>query len=413
MSKYRRGLKIPADLTYRIRLSYERHGARLRALKDATQPDLDNSQYLTGAADDQGQCGDCWNFSGTNTAADAAVFAGLQPVTANWSKQCILDCGQNGGCNGDWPETALAQIKATGTADTQAYPYTGGSGVCQTNVPTPNKIVDYGYVGDSQGVPATQAIKNALVAHGTLSIAVDASAFDNYSGGIMTGPPFTNIDHAIRLYGWHDYQPGEGRPAGSTATGYWLAQNQWGLSWGESGKLRIEYGAYGIGFGAMFAIATTPTPVPPSPVVPPVPPAPPSPPSPPAPPVPPAPTTLTGTTAPYSFVLDIPIGHSSQTVTIPALPVTVSIPATRSPQPKESNVSKFNSSESSNAHSLLRQYVTRNTSINDAAYTSLLAGYTVGGTINWSGLLTFFQGLLTDLPQILAAVTQIIALFNG
>lgn len=317
---HHRGLKIPRDLRLRIHRSWQRHAARLGALPRADMSAFTGIDYLTGEADDQAQCGDCWNFSGTNTGADATVAAGINPKTVDWSKQSVLDCGSNGGCDGDWPETALEQCKNAGVANSSDYPYTGGpSGACK-NVPHPNVIADYGYVVAQDGVPDTQSLKNALLAHKTLAVAVDASAFNDYSGGIMTGPTTGyQIDHAIRIYGWQDYDATHTAPAGSNASGYWLAQNQWGKDWGEQGKLRIEYGAYGIGYGAMWATAVAINPAPtPGPTPGPNPPAP-----------VPVPTTLSGTTAPTTVTVNVPLGHGTVSVPIPALAVTVQAPAAK------------------------------------------------------------------------------------
>lgn len=57
-------------------------------------------------------------------------------------------------------------------------------------------------------------------------------AFSYYSGGVFTGcPSYASryINHAILLVGYDD------------STSSWLAKNQWGSDWGESGYIRISY----------------------------------------------------------------------------------------------------------------------------------------------------------------------------
>lgn len=189
----------------------------------------------------------CWNFSGVDCAQMASIKAGWGTKdNTDWSKQSVLDCGSNGGCNGDWMETALEQCKNSGIADTKDYHYTGGRGACKV-VPHQNTIDDYGYVGDDAHVPPVQAVKNALKAYGPLAVAVAADqAFMDYSGGVFLGSGSTDIDHAIKLVAWKD-------DASIPSGGYWVVQNNWGTSWGESGYMRMAYGANMIGYAAMWA----------------------------------------------------------------------------------------------------------------------------------------------------------------
>src|SRR5207253_3193469 len=143
----------------------------------------------------------------------AAVKAGKGTADAvNWSEQSVLDCGSNGGCGGDWPETALEQAKNSGLADAKDYPYQGSVHRCK-NVPHPNRIDDYGYVGSSDAIPSVDAIKLAMLAHGPIACAVAADdAFAGYTGGVFTDSGSRQIDHAIILVGWQDYGPDNPRP---------------------------------------------------------------------------------------------------------------------------------------------------------------------------------------------------------
>ena len=146
-------------------------------------------------------------------------------------------------------ETALEQCKNSGVANTSNYPYTGSRGACQI-VPHPNTITDYGYVGASDAVPTITELKNALLTYGALAVAVVAdAAFEAYNSGVFIGTPGktpADIDHAIKLVGWKD-------DATIPNGGYWIVQNNWNTTWGESGYMRIAYGANLVGFGAMWA----------------------------------------------------------------------------------------------------------------------------------------------------------------
>lgn len=269
---YGRGLVVPKDLKNRVKLSHRRNLVLIAGLKKATAASYDmRALGLVPPIKNQGSCGSCWAFSGLCAAESAHIRAGrgTKDNTA-WSEQSVLDCGRNGGCNGDWMETALEQARNSGVSDTADYPYTGRPANCR-NVPHDNQIDDFGYVGTDDGVPPTQAIKDAIENFGAVAVAVAADgSFANYRSGIFKGSGSRGINHAVNLVGWQDDKT---IPSG----GYWIMRNSWGTGWGEAGYMRISYGANLIGYGAVWARVNAPAPDP-NPPVPPVPPIPPVPP---------------------------------------------------------------------------------------------------------------------------------------
>lgn len=61
----------------------------------------------------------------------------------------------------------------------------------------------------------------------------------------------------------------------------------------------------------------------------------------------------------------------------------------------------------------LKRIVVSTGRLTEAGYDQALANYTTKDAVNWSGFLTFLNGLLADAPEIIALVQQIIALFGG
>jgi len=72
---------------------------------------------------------------------------------------------------------------------------------------------------------------------GPVSVAIQANqkVFQGYTGGIIAdnGACGTNLDHGVLAVGYGT----------SGSTNYYIVKNSWGGSWGESGYVRLAYGA--------------------------------------------------------------------------------------------------------------------------------------------------------------------------
>merc|ERR1711957_360853 len=61
----------------------------------------------------------------------------------------------------------------------------------------------------------------------SVAVEADQSAFQRYSGGIVTSGCGTSLDHGVLAAGY------------DSAEGYFLVKNSWGASWGDAGYLKI------------------------------------------------------------------------------------------------------------------------------------------------------------------------------
>lgn len=211
----------------------------------------------------------CWDFSGSGMCTVAFIKAGQIPNSTNGcSEQYTLDCGQNGGCNGDDNVTVLQWCKATGLPLDKDYgvTYQASSGRCaSTSAMKLYKISDYGFcTNGGNGVANVQDIKNAIVAYGCVGCGVAAGGGWWNSG---TGTDTANgqdIDHDVILVAWDDtHDNGDG------SKGAWIMRNSWGTSWGdkcantanpnpvEAGYGWMKYGADSIGTEAVWAVAAS------------------------------------------------------------------------------------------------------------------------------------------------------------
>merc|ERR1712098_354502 len=68
-----------------------------------------------------------------------------------------------------------------------------------------------------------------LAVNGPISVAVDASTWQTYSGGIMTNCPSGQLDHGVLIVGYDN----------TSSPPYWIIKNSWATVWGEEGCIRV------------------------------------------------------------------------------------------------------------------------------------------------------------------------------
>lgn len=258
--------------------AFKRHGYLMRRLaKNVTPPAVYDNVTLgfVGPVVDQGQCGDCYGVSSSDAETGAFIKAGWGKADGSFkiSDQYGLDCGAyEGGCNGGDEAQVIDVMKskgfpaekwvdsATGNKMSDYGPYKGSPGSCQLKSGAKLwQLKDWGYVAGDQGSgPATlDEYKAALMTYGQLSIALDASSFDNYNGGVIARLG-NSVDHAITCVGWDDTKKAL------------HCRNNWGTSWGEQGYCWISYDTINQIVEPIWLQAPSgPSPVPPVPPVPP------------------------------------------------------------------------------------------------------------------------------------------------
>ena len=65
----------------------------------------------------------------------------------------------------------------------------------------------------------------------TLSVEVDASDWDSYTGGIKSTCGTGKTNHAVQVVGMY---------RDSDTSGYWYLRNSWGTSWGDKGYMYLK-----------------------------------------------------------------------------------------------------------------------------------------------------------------------------
>jgi len=201
--------------------------AVIKGEPSATLGLVDWSGKYTTPVKDQGYCGSCWAFSATEQIESDAIRT--LGVTYVLSPEQITQCDTTSyGCNGGWTENAYNYVKKAGGIEQNAdYPYTSYNGVTGTCSAVASKevIAVNGYTtinGESNMATYVQTT-------GPLSVCVDANSWNSYTGGIMSTCG-KSVDHCVQA-------------VGVDTSSYWKVRNSWGTSWGESGYIRLKYGA--------------------------------------------------------------------------------------------------------------------------------------------------------------------------
>ena len=79
-----------------------------------------------------------------------------------------------------------------------------------------------------------EAVMTHLAEKGPLAVAVYASGWGGYGGGVYDGCSFDSniaLNHAVQLVGYGTDE---------TEGDYWLVRNSWGSGWGEGGYIRLQ-----------------------------------------------------------------------------------------------------------------------------------------------------------------------------
>lgn len=200
---------------------------------------------------DQGDCGSCWAFAGSEALSDRfCIWEGVDVVL---SPQYLLSCEvENLGCFcGSLAGFAWHYMQENGVPTYDCVPYVSGDGevprcrsfneTCEDGSEwTLYKAANFTHVGNFIDASAHISTIMTALTQGPLDATFNVYAdFDDYTGGVYQHLYGTYEGmHSVKVIGWGVEDDED----------YWLVQNSWGPDWGESGYFKILKGVNECGF---------------------------------------------------------------------------------------------------------------------------------------------------------------------
>ncbi len=236
----------------------------------------------------QGGCGSCWSFSAitaleTHFALHSPNNTDDDEVVDILSTQELVSCVQNpnqcggtGGCEGATAELAYNYIANHGVVKEEDFPYRARDGLTcplsrsdmtsfekemmmnegtettamkrlrrrrrnnvnqasssSSSVPIVAKIEGYANIPSND----YKALMNAVAKHGPVVVALAASSWSFYAGGVYSPPSHPSpmdwdLNHGVVVEGYGTDE--------ITGEDYWLVRNSWSARWGEKGYIRLK-----------------------------------------------------------------------------------------------------------------------------------------------------------------------------
>lgn len=179
------------------------------------------------------------NFESSNDTAQSSSESKISALEyPDLSEQELVACSSAGSCQGGYVSRAMNYVLDNGVVLEESFPYVAQDVSCALGPDWEKnllRIEGWGWV--AQSTEDREAVKAALQA-GPLACTIQIySDFGNYKRGIYeptSSAVFTGY-HTVIIVGYDEDK------------GYWICKNQWGLSWGEDGYVKIKMGVCGIG----------------------------------------------------------------------------------------------------------------------------------------------------------------------
>lgn len=186
---------------------------------DYSEAVVGDKEWNVSPVKDQGSCGSCWTF-GAVAGMEGEVIRQLGRNDI-LSEQQVGDCTSSNMCGGGRADAAYPKLYGKALYTLSSYPYTAKNGACHTGTDAGVRINSF----TRTSRPATDAGMETALNTAAQVVAVGASSWHNYGGGVFTDSNSCSLNHQVYA-------------TGVTGSSF-KVKNSWGKSWGESGYIRL------------------------------------------------------------------------------------------------------------------------------------------------------------------------------
>lgn len=208
---------------------------------------LEDAKKLVPQIRNQKNCGSCWAFATATVMAQRQAFLHMKPVE-ELSTTELISCIPGTGCAGGQLLEAGHYLEQKGVSTEECNPYAwccGKTNAEEINVPACRELKSCNTrvrakPNSTSGLDDIESIKHDLFKHGMVTAGF--LVFEDFTRPAKSGGwnPKTDIyvhdpdnfqrqgGHAVVIVGW-----------GGTDVPYWVVQNSWGPTWGDSGYFRM------------------------------------------------------------------------------------------------------------------------------------------------------------------------------
>merc|ERR1712048_313500 len=203
-------------------------------LAEELESGVTDKQWSVSPVKDQGSCGSCWAFGAVAGMEGSAI----QQLGRNdiLSEQYVMDCCSSAACSGGRADSAYPQLYGKALYSSSSYPYTARNGNCHTGTDSGLRISGFTRTVSQSASDSSMA---AGLANNPLVVAVGASAWSSYGGGVYSGSTSCSLNHQVYAT---EFDPSS-----------FKVKNSWGKSWGESGYIRLARTSSGCGTSGILA----------------------------------------------------------------------------------------------------------------------------------------------------------------